>query len=1083
MIDRNIFIGLGGSGLNTVANLKYKIYANQTSGVPYDAMNDNYKFLFCDTDQADVQKNNEAFRASYEKGTISLIESAHEFINLGEVNPMTVYNRAKDKPWEHRIDIENTVLESLSPSMANSLRGRALSEGAGAYRLNSRIAFSLKAEEFKNRLSTKINQLLNVRGAANEQVQLRYWIVSSCNGGTGSGIFMDVLYLVNMIHKSIIPNEEPKVTLVMYMPRYYIEANNQDPKYLYNASAVFQELDSFKSMFYENDERFKQAPHTLLYRPMNLTLEGDERFSPFLSVIPIDIQTERNNHLMDSGSMYANTAELLYFVHQSKGQDPLASSFKSDADNVLEDKLLNDHLRYLMPMGYVSLRKPEEMFEQYVHCRLNVDLFTYGLLADLPGHMNRDREINLLYDQIVEEIVFKESDSPLSFTQFVRNEIATKLTEQFPKSLLLEDGKERNELPIQISETNAEGIIQAFTTVVNDVYEGGSSFDPEEQKLSKQRLLDKLEAQLWQWTEEQIIRHGLRYVKTVLDGLDTLVTQKVVAFRVGDGIGSEKALCDQIEQSKNRLPSLYSDAKTISFTEFFMRGNAPDIRAYYNELYQYIEDSGELLLRHKQFELLNELSHDDTGIIDRIRNHVGELILAAETVAKKAGERFANLARVFQRSELDITTIYLPSVSQFVTGTGWDPNNPFSLLYAKVLKPYSGKVSLYGMIPVRTQSESADDSVEAFFRNLIAVNKEWLIKHGYYIQSGQFNRSNIFGMNAMTSNLEKRMEDLSSLIPITYEQVYQSRLADEWYNKTLEHLFADLPEEKQKAIRNMLNPQLFFSYHTNEIDDSRTLNYVIAPSKEMAQNVLGYQDGALDWRLDVSQSTSVAYMLKAKIGLRISAYSMYNTLMNAYWNIEDKSMYHLHVALAQCNGSYEQLQLPIRPDKDLLLFVKYLLADKLGEKQKGLIYTPLNKAESESYSSSILQKSHSCLSFPRPEAIGQVDDCIALLSDPGKYVAYDYDPAHSFYSSVFSKFKQAIKSNYHEQALQKLLSFLAESAEVRYVYLDLKEDLSKELNAAWEQTSLKKEKEIISQMVKFLKPGGELSDYSKFIRQ
>ena len=317
----------------------------------------------------------------------------------------------------------------------------------------------------------------------------------------------------------------------------------------------------------------------------------------------------------------------------------------------------------------------------------------------------------------------------------------------------------------------------------------------------------------------------------------------------------------------------------------------------------------------------------------------------------------------------------------------------------------------------------------------------------------------------------------------SYEQVYQSRLADEWYNKTLEHLFADLPEEKQKTIRNMLNPQLFFSYHTNEIDDSRTLNYVIAPSKEMAQNVLGYQDGALDWRLDVSSSTSVAYMLKAKIGLRISAYSMYSMLMNAYWNIEDKSMYHLHVALAQCNGSYEQLQLPIRPDKDLLLFVKYLLADKLGEKQKGLIYTPLNKAESESYSSDILQKSHSSLSFPRPEAIGKVDDCIALLSDPGKYVTYDYDPAHSFYSSVFSKFKQAIKSNYHEQALQKLLSLLAESVEVRYVYLELKEDLSKELNAAWEQTSLKKEKEIISQMVKFLKPGGELSDYSKFIRQ
>ena len=62
MLERNIFIGLGGSGVNTVANLKYKIYANLDKEHAYEILNENYKFLFIDTDQADVNKLNNYFK-------------------------------------------------------------------------------------------------------------------------------------------------------------------------------------------------------------------------------------------------------------------------------------------------------------------------------------------------------------------------------------------------------------------------------------------------------------------------------------------------------------------------------------------------------------------------------------------------------------------------------------------------------------------------------------------------------------------------------------------------------------------------------------------------------------------------------------------------------------------------------------------------------------------------------------------------------------------------------------------------------------------------------------------------------------
>lgn len=1077
MIDRNIFIGLGGSGLNTVATLKYKIYANQEGNNPYGQLNENYKFLFCDTDQADIDKNNELYQNNFEEGSKPLID-VNEFINLGEVNPASVYRSAQNKSLEQRSDIENTVLESLNDQMAYGLRSHTLNEGAGAYRMNSRVAFARKAEEFKNRLNTAINQLLNVRGAANEQVQLRYWVVTSCNGGTGSGIFMDVLYLVNMVHQTIFTHEEPKVTLVMYMPRYYIDANNQDTKYLCNAPAVFQELDSFKAMSFEAEPRFQAAPHQLLLRPNNLKINSSERFSPCLSVIPIDIQTERGNHLIDASTMYANTAELLYFVHQSKGQDQLASSFKSDVDNVLEDTILKDHLRYLVPMGYVSLRKPEDEFEQYVIHRLRVDLLTYGLLADFPSNRNRDEEIQTLYSQLIEDIVFKSTDSPLSLTGFIRGQIDQKLNEEFAPSLLLEDGKPRNKLPVLISETTADSLIQSIHVVVNDVFDNGNTSVEEEKALSKQRLIARLEASLWQWAEKQIIRYGLPYVETVLSGLDFLLTERLNEFRSGSGYGSERDLIERIEECKKRFPELYHEAQDITLLELFGRRNAQDIREYYDELRSYIELSGELLLRRKQYQLIDVLCHGDTGIIDRICRHLRKLKVALSMEKEKAEKAYTDLARLFQRSALDITTIYLPTISKFIKGTGWDPDNDFSVLYQKIMERSHRLIPSYGFAPVRTEQEGLNSSVEAFLHQLIEVNKKELINKGLYIQRHGYEHSNLFGCNSYAEQPKKMIEILLSCITETYQQVYKTRLSDCWYGMSLENLFARLTNDQQNTIRTMLNPQLFFSYHTNDIDDSRVLSYVIASSKDMAQQVLGYQDGSVDWRLDLSSSTSVAYMLKAKVGLRLSSYQMYSSLMNEYRSNADKSKYHLHVAFAKCNGDYTLLRLPERPDKDLLLFVKYLLLDKYGRHLPGMIYKPSNIAESELYSEQLLDRTAGSLSMPRPEAIEEKDDSIALRRRNGNYVTYDCEPSR-FYSGVFERFKLAVIDNRHEETLDKLLSWLNQHEETRPLFMELKQQLCDELNDAWEQNSLSKEKYILSQMVGFL--NNKLTDYSKFV--
>ena len=57
MAEKHIFIGLGGSGVNTVSLIKYKVY-ERTKGTEMKSrlqvMNETYRFIFVDTDDRDV---------------------------------------------------------------------------------------------------------------------------------------------------------------------------------------------------------------------------------------------------------------------------------------------------------------------------------------------------------------------------------------------------------------------------------------------------------------------------------------------------------------------------------------------------------------------------------------------------------------------------------------------------------------------------------------------------------------------------------------------------------------------------------------------------------------------------------------------------------------------------------------------------------------------------------------------------------------------------------------------------------------------------------------------------------------------
>ena len=395
--EKHIFIGIGGAGVKTVSQIKAKVYEKRfpeatASKTRLQAMNDSYRFIFLDTDQRDIDEANKFNRESFEQGKVPFINPQTDLINLGRANPQAIYYEAKRDPNSL---INKRILEACSPELSNRIPDQPLSFGAGAFRIKSRIAFAHSLANFQAKMQSAISSLNDVKTVGGEDCIIYYWVVSSTLGGTGSGIFNDVLYHVNQLHHQIVGNGDPQLVLTMFMPKIYIDCNSTEEKYPLNAFGVFSELEAFKKMSYSESQ--KAVMHRLAFNNDYNLVDSNHRYCPFYYLIPIDIQTDKGTSLGSFATMYRNTAEMLYHLHNSQA----GATFRSDIDNYMNDIMDKNHSEFLVPMGYVSLQKPIEQFAKYIRARFRRDVLRSWLLCNDKKQAKVNKEdIQPLYNQL-----------------------------------------------------------------------------------------------------------------------------------------------------------------------------------------------------------------------------------------------------------------------------------------------------------------------------------------------------------------------------------------------------------------------------------------------------------------------------------------------------------------------------------------------------------------------------------------------------------------------------------------------------------------------------------------------------------
>lgn len=926
--EKHIFIGIGGQGVKTVAQIKAKVYEKRfpeatASKSRLQAMNDSYRFLFIDTDQRDIDNANKDNRESFEHGKVPFISPQTDLINLGRANPQAIYYEAKKDP---NTLINKRILEACSPELSNKIPDQPLSFGAGAFRIKSRIAFAHSLADFQSKLQAAISSLNDVKTVGGEDCIIYYWLVSSSLGGTGSGIFNDVLYHINQLHHQIVGNGDPQLVYTMYMPKVFIDANSTEEKYSLNAFGVFSELEAFKKMSYE--EKQKTVMHRLAFNNDYNLIDASKRYCPFYYVIPVDIQTDKGTSLGTPATMCHNTAEMLYHLHNGQA----GATFRSDIDNYMNDIMEQNHEEFLVPMGYVSLQKPQEQFAKYMRARFRRDVLRSWLLCSDKKQASVSKEdVEPLYKQLFMELDPTAGDSIAR--SFLGN--AKKLQKKLDE---VDPSKEKMDEEIEISSISTD------LSKVENTFKAESADD--KRAHYKKLLVDGI----WKQAEGLIREHGLSYTyNAIIEVRKHMLKEYMIEEQdAHDSLDAKEKALSNLKAGK--LSEMSEKAAKIDLGEKLTKSNHKQIEEYVQEVQAYVKKYIEFQIAKWSHDIKRDFCMDEKNDeLSKLARHISGMITKAEEMNRDAVKYYKRLATDFGETSMDVTTVYLPMLKTICDGNGWKAGNFFSKLYTKVITAEEDmdetpvRSDLMKFLNQNIYLSADDDAVDAMYK--VSLDKKQteednidepqkVIDTRFFANPVLVDRGNV--------SAEKIIEDFLTASTIILEKKLHNDkdIQENWDNRKISTFFSDLTNEEKDEVRRALNPALFFSYNSNRIDVTKKEEHIIfvAGSEDLAAEMLGYQKGNTKHRFEKSGDENTALVLKSKFGLSLKDYRIYDSIKMVYDKATFREKYHFHHDFAQYLDKLTLDNLPYEILPQHRSFVKMLVLEAMRSELSPLFF-------------------------------------------------------------------------------------------------------------------------------------------------
>ncbi len=302
-LKRTLYIGLGGTGFKTLLHTK-RAFIETYGEVP-----PMIKFLAFDSDQN-----------QYKTYSLPSIYGDIKF-DPAESSDIMV-TQAQDKVARNRGQL------SWLPDR-NMQAVQDLANGCGMVRTNGRIAFSFNYGKSKTSIQNALNQIRNLRSVHNSKYELisqdvEVNIVFSIAGGTGSGNFIDMAYLVKSIFKEQALPETSKIVGYMVLPDVY------DAQLTFGTERLFPNAcGSLVDLDYLMHRQFDK-PLQVNYLTTQCTHTG----SPFNTIVAIS-NRNHNGDVVDNSDHLSQMMSMAMVV--SAGE--LSSGMQSVANNLERDML------------------------------------------------------------------------------------------------------------------------------------------------------------------------------------------------------------------------------------------------------------------------------------------------------------------------------------------------------------------------------------------------------------------------------------------------------------------------------------------------------------------------------------------------------------------------------------------------------------------------------------------------------------------------------------------------------------------------------------------------------------------------
>lgn len=1036
MSQKHIFIGLGGAGVNTVSQIKYKIYQKQQTGSGkksrLDAMNETYRFLFIDTDARDLESYNKKYADTFENGRVKFIDPQTDLVSLSKGNPQQIYNEAAANPTPL---INQRILEACSPELAARIPDQPLKFGAGAFRMKSRISFARSLSEFQQKLQAHIEALNSVKNTGGDENTIFYWVVCSTNGGTGSGIINDVLYYVNMQHKRSIGDGDPHLVLTQYMPKFYIDKNSTEEKYSLNAFAVFTEIEAFKAL--SMDEKRNKVFHRLAFSKDYNLINSEVRYDPFYYLIPIDCQTDNGTNIGDG--MYSNTAEMLYYIHDGNG----GSALHSDVDNYMHD-LYNERPKgFLVPMGYIALRKPEEDFRNYMSARLRFDMLTYGLYNKGCKKASDDEMKDFLADALKSGFDKKATESKENIISEYLNEDIIKDDEKTKLKIDGDDG---------FNESKGAECVSMFDAQMNAYL-----------KEEKDKCIDDINAKFWEKAEKAIIEHGVEYAADLYKRMVEEAKNRLKELTSTEKTKNFEAICDD-----NGVATVKEGAMKYSITEHF---NQDAQRKEVENFFSLVKSSAEEAIDSKINQLTAGLlvefisENGEAGKLYELKEHLDKLLKSVQDLAADADKQYTKLAITLNEKGLDVTSVYLPDMKTVCDGNGWIKGNFFSRYYEMMFKPSQDAVDGKDNKPMR----NGEKSIQKFLEDeLYSKNGEFykdIVKDNCVVKD---NVRFLVNENFLTATCSSMIERFLSYSQRIFEKRIEKdpQIREKWYNKPISKFFEELDNAEKDRVRSSLRPSLFFNYKENRIAvDYREFLIFVAPDPDLATLMLGYQPGNPNHRCITSTETGAAFVIRAKYGLSFSDYRLYDTLKERYEAAKFREKYHFHKFFADYGEKILLEDLPYEISPAHRIFTKIYFLSKFGQYFDGFFFEPEYLSQKEDYANSILKMNinekgdFGVFSIARPKAVTERGPHICIqVKDKNTNLFADFE-GNDFIESFASYQKEFIRDSIadtydkflvavtrHKQASEELNKEISGERIINEHFTEVRKALLKELD-------------------------------------